>query len=107
MTFFHSVVPIPMGYIVAAIAVVAALLVMWLATLLSRRLYVTIRKSEETELMAVYLSRIADSLDRLAATREPRLELTHLESAESGEPRVEPARESSEPRSASMSMFGL
>lgn len=107
MTFFHSVVSIPVGYIVAAIAVVAALLVMWLATLLSRRLYVTIRKSEETELMAVYLSRIADSLERLAATRETRPELTRLESAETSEPRVESERESSERRSASMSMFGL
>ena len=107
MTFFHSVVSIPMGYVVAAIAVVAALLVMWLATLLSRRLYVTIRKSEETELMAVYLSRIADSLDRLAATREPRLELTRLESTEPSESRIESDRESSEHRPASMSMFGL
>ena len=107
MTFLHSVVSIPMGYVVAAIAVVAALLVMWLATLLSRRLYVTIRKSEETELMAVYLSRIADSLDRLAAAREPHLELTHLESPETSEPRVESTRESSEHRSAVVSMFGL
>ena len=55
MTFLQSVVSFPVGYLIAAVALVATLAAMWIATLLSRRLYVTIRKSEETELVSVYL----------------------------------------------------
>ena len=59
-----------MGWIVAAAIAAAALLALWISTLLSRRWYVTLRKSEETELMGLYLSRIAEALERLAASRE-------------------------------------
>lgn len=106
MTFLHSVVSFPVGYLIATVALVAALAAMWIATLLSRRLYVTVRKSEETEMVTIYLSRIADSLERLAASREP---LMHLE-----EPRERhDLREessvvvSSERRPVANSMFGL
>ncbi|HXC33848.1 MAG TPA: hypothetical protein VNZ56_15320 [Verrucomicrobiae bacterium] len=70
MTFLHSVVSIPVGWIVAAAIAGTTLVVLWIATLLSRRWYVTIRKSEETEVMHYYLRRIAESLERLAAARE-------------------------------------
>jgi C4-dicarboxylate-specific signal transduction histidine kinase len=70
MTFLHSVVSIPMGWIVAAAIAGTTLVVLWIATLLSRRWYITIRKSEETEVIHYYLRRIAESLERLAAARE-------------------------------------
>jgi hypothetical protein len=70
MTFLHSVVSIPMGWLVAAAIAGTTLVVLWIATLLSRRWFITIRKSEETELLHYYLRRIAESLERLAAARE-------------------------------------
>ena len=59
-----------MGWIVAAGIAAAILLGLWISTLLSRRWYVTLRKSDETELMGLYLSRIAEALERLSASRE-------------------------------------
>jgi C4-dicarboxylate-specific signal transduction histidine kinase len=78
MTFLHSIVSEQMGWLVAAGIVCASLLALWVSTLLSRRWYVTLRRSEETELMSLYLSRIADALERLAAAREP-LPQPHLD----------------------------
>jgi hypothetical protein len=74
MTFLHSVVSIRMGWIMAAAIAGTTLVVLWIATLLSRRWYITIRKSEETEVLHYYLRRIAESLERLAAARESRTE---------------------------------
>jgi hypothetical protein len=91
MSFLHSIVSVPMGWLVAAAIVAASFLVLWISTLLSRRWFVTIRKSEETELMAHYLSRIADALDRLASARESQ---------------IQPPSESDAPRAVGMSMFG-
>jgi hypothetical protein len=45
--------------------------VLWISTLLSRRWFITIKKSEETELLSNHLSRIAYALERIASTREP------------------------------------
>ena len=67
-------VSIPMGWIVATGIAAALFLALWIATLLSRRWYVTLRKSAETELLGLYLSRIADALERLASAREARAE---------------------------------
>jgi hypothetical protein len=110
MQFLHSVVSFPMGYVIAAIAVSASLLVLWISTLLSRRWYITIRKSEETELMALYLSRIADAGERMAAARESRIELptpARIElSPPAREPQTETSPEASEPRHVGMSIFG-
>ena len=102
MQFLHSVVSFPMGYVIAAIAVSATLLVLWISTLLSRRWYVTIRRSEETELMALYVSRIADAVERMAATRESRIELP----APAHEPQAEASPLASEPKHLGLSMFG-
>ncbi len=74
MSFLHSMVSVQVGWIVAAALVAALFLALWVATLLSRRWYVTLRNSPETELMWMYLSRIADSLDKLASSREARME---------------------------------
>ena len=61
MSFLHSVVSFQLGWVIAAAAVVAALLVLWISTLLSRKFFVTIRRSDETEVMAFHLRRIADA----------------------------------------------
>jgi hypothetical protein len=73
MSFLHSIVSIQMSWIVGAAIVAALFLALWISTLLSRRWYVTLRKSAETELMGLYLSRIADALERLASSREARI----------------------------------
>ena len=106
MTFLHSVVSFPVGYLIATVAVIAALAAMWIATLLSRRLYVTIRKSEETELISVYLSRIADSLERIEASGARPVEFD--EYRERHDVREEaPVAASTERRPVANSMFGL
>jgi hypothetical protein len=70
MSFLQSVVSIQMVWLVAGAIVAASLLVLWISTLLSRRWFVTIKKSEETELVAFHMRRIADAVERLASTRE-------------------------------------
>lgn len=92
MSFLHSTVSIQMGWIVAGAVVAAIFLALWIATLLSRRWYITLRKSEETELMGLYLSRIADAVERLSGSREPL---------------APPASETSAPKPVGFSMLGL
>jgi len=70
MSFLYSIVSIQMGWLITAAIVTACLLALWISALLSRRLFVTIKRSDETELLAFHLRRIADALERLAATRE-------------------------------------
>lgn len=91
MSFLHSVVSLQMGWLIAAGILAATLLVLWISTLLSRRWFITIKKSEETELVAFHLRRIADALERLAAARE-----TH----------AQPALDTSAEKPVGMSMFG-
>jgi len=59
-----------MVWLIAAAIVVTVLLLLWISTLLSRRWFVTIRRSEETELIAFHLRRIADAVERLSLERE-------------------------------------
>lgn len=108
MTFLHSVVSIPMGWIVAAAIAGTTLLVLWIATLLSRRWYITIRKSEETEVIHYYLRRIAESLERMAAVRESATarESQPLPPPESDRSPVRTMDEAEAPRPVGMSMFG-
>ena len=91
MSFLHSIVSVPMGWVVAAGIFAASLLVLWISSFLSRRWFVTIKKSDETELMAFYLGRIAEALERLAEARESR---------------AQPSVETDSTRPVSMSMFG-
>ena len=64
-----------MGWVVAAGIFALTLLVLWISSFLSRRWFVTIKKSDETELMAFYLRRIAEALERLAVAGESRTQL--------------------------------
>lgn len=91
MSFLHSVVSLQMGWLIAAGILAATLLVLWISTLLSRRWFITIKKSEETELLAFHLRRIADALERLATTREAQ---------------AQPALDTSSEKPVGMSMFG-
>lgn len=72
-----------MGYVVAAMLIAASLLVLWISTLLSRRWYVTLRKSDETEVITLYLARIAEALERLAPGSLPRIDTRNESTHES------------------------
>ena len=70
MSFLHSLLSLPREGLVIAASVVIGLLVICLFALLSRRRYVTIKQSEETELIVFHIRRIADALERLSVARE-------------------------------------
>lgn len=70
MSYVQSILSLPAGVLFAAAAVVIILLALWLSSLFSRRHFITIRRSEETELIAFNLRRIADALERISAERE-------------------------------------
>jgi len=70
--FLQSILSLPKGVLLAIAAVVIILLALWLTSLFSRRHFITIRRSEETELIAFNLRRIADALERISAEREIR-----------------------------------
>ena len=70
MSFLHSLLSLPREGLVISAVVVAALLAVCLGMMFSRRRFIVIKKSEETELLAFHLRRISDALERLAATRE-------------------------------------
>ena len=72
MTFLRSLLSLPREGLVITAIIVAALLATCLFALFSQRRFVTIKKSEETELMAFHLRRIADALEQLANTNETR-----------------------------------
>ncbi len=72
MSFVHSILSLPAGALFAVGAVLIILLALWLSSLFSRRHFITIRRSEETELIAFNLRRIADALERISAEREIR-----------------------------------
>lgn len=91
MSFLHSSVSFPVGWLVAAIILAASFFVLWISTLFSRRLFVTLKKSDETELMAFHLRRIADALERLASTRESQ---------------AQPSLATNADKAVSMSIFG-
>jgi hypothetical protein len=91
MSFLYSIVSIQVGWLIAAGIVAVCLLVLWISALLSRRLFVTVKKSEETELVAFHLRRIADALERLAVARESQ---------------TQPSMDPSAGRTASIPTFG-
>lgn len=70
MSGVQSILSLPAGVLLAAAAVLIILLALWLSSLFSRRHFITIRRSEETELIAFNLRRIADALERISAERE-------------------------------------
>lgn len=70
MSFLRSVLSLPAGQLLPLAAVVGVLVVLWISALLSRRHFITIKRSEETELIAFELRRIADAVERLSVARE-------------------------------------
>jgi hypothetical protein len=70
MSFLHSMVSFQMGWLIGAAIVLGVLLVLWLSALVNRKWFVTIKRSEETELMTFHMRRIADAIERLATERE-------------------------------------
>jgi len=91
MSFVHSLLSVPPGVLIAVSAVVVVLLALWLSALFSRWHFVTIKRSEETELIAFELRRIADAVERLSSARD-----TH----------TQPPVETPTARSAGLSIFG-
>ncbi len=89
MSFLHSLLSLPREGLVIAACVVIGLLVVCLFALFSRRRYVTIKQSEETELIVFHIRRIADALERLSAVRE-----------------IQPPIDSGASKHAGMSTFG-
>jgi hypothetical protein len=49
-----------------------SLMVLWLCGIFSRRRFIVIKKSEETELIAYQLRRIADAMEHFSSAQEPR-----------------------------------
>ena len=70
MSFLHSLLSLPREGLVITATVVIGLLVVSLFALSSRRRFVTIKQSEETELLVFHIRRIADALERLSVARE-------------------------------------
>lgn len=82
MSFLHSVVSFQMGWLIAAGVAVAVLLVLWISTLLSRKQFVTIKRSEETDLLVFHIRRVADALERLSSARESQAQMASHSSAD-------------------------
>jgi hypothetical protein len=72
MQFLQSISPLSREGVAVLATVVVSLLVLWLFSIFSRRRFIVIKKSEETELIAYQLRRIADAMERFSAEQEPR-----------------------------------
>jgi hypothetical protein len=72
MSFLYSISPLSREGLTVLATVVVSLFVLWLCGIFSRRRFIVIKKSEETELIAYHLRRIADALERLSTTQEVR-----------------------------------
>jgi hypothetical protein len=74
MQFLNSISPLSREGLAIGATIVVSLVALWLCGIFSRRRFIFIKKSEETELIAYQLRRIADAMDRLASanvTRPP------------------------------------
>jgi hypothetical protein len=94
MQFLHSISPLSREGLIVIAAVVVSLILLWLVGMFSRRRYIVIKRSEETELIAYQLRRIADAIERLSSADTPRVET----------PR--PAEEAPPARHVTSSIFG-
>jgi hypothetical protein len=72
MQFLQSISPLSREGLAILATVVVSLIVLWLCGIFSRRRFIVIKKSEETELIAYQLRRIADAMERFSAEQEPR-----------------------------------
>jgi hypothetical protein len=67
MQFLNSISPLSREGLAIGATIVASLVALWLCGIFSRRRFIFIKKSEETELIAYQLRRIADAMERLAS----------------------------------------
>ncbi len=72
MSFLYSISPLSREGLTILATVVVSLFVLWLCGVFSRRRFIVIKKSEETELIGYHLRRIADALEHLSSTQEIR-----------------------------------
>lgn len=72
MQFLQSISPLSREGLAVLATVVVSLVVLWLFGIFSRRRFIVIKKSEETELIAYQLRRIADAMERFSSSQEPR-----------------------------------
>jgi hypothetical protein len=72
MQFLNSISPLSREGLAVGAIIVASLIVLWLCGIFSQRRYIVIKRSEETELIAYQLRRIADAIERLSSAQEPR-----------------------------------
>ncbi len=72
MQFLQSISPLSREGLIVIATVVVCLIVLWLVGLFSRRRFIIIKRSEETELLAYQLRRIADAMERLSSAEVPR-----------------------------------
>jgi hypothetical protein len=66
MQFLYSISPLWREGLTIGATVAVSLIVLWLCGIFSRRRFVVIKRSEETELIAFHLRRIADAMERLS-----------------------------------------
>jgi hypothetical protein len=72
MQFLNSISPLSREGLAVGAIIVASLIVLWLCGIFSQRRYIVIKRSEETELIAYQLRRIADAIERLSSAEVPR-----------------------------------
>jgi len=72
MQFLNSISPLWREGLTIGATVVVSLIVLWLCGIFSRRRFIVIKRSEETELIAFHLRRIADAMERLSSAEAPR-----------------------------------
>jgi len=71
MQFLHWISPLSREGLTVLPTVVVCLVALWLCGLFSRRRFIVIKRSEETELIAYQLRRIADAMERLPSAELP------------------------------------
>ncbi len=71
MQFLHWISPLSREGLTVLATVVVCLVALWLCGLFSRRRFIVIKRSEETELIAYQLRRIADAMERLPSAELP------------------------------------
>jgi hypothetical protein len=72
MQFLQSISPLSREGLAVLATVLVSLIVLWLFGIFSRRRFIVIKKSEETELIAYQLRRIADAMEHFSSAQEPR-----------------------------------
>ncbi len=72
MQFLNSISLLWREGLTIGATVVVSLIVLWLCGIFSRRRFIVIKRSEETELITFHLRRIADAMERFSSAEAPR-----------------------------------